>query len=207
MGLRGYAQRDPLTEYKLEGYNLFLEMMANIRRNTIYNIYVFSVDQVHFAAAVMLSHIALAYTNIHSNTIYNIYVFSVDQVRFATAVMPSLAALANINLRCNTICNIYTLRVNHVLFAAAETLLLIALANINIRRNTIYTIYIFCVDQVCFAAAVMLSGCACKLQSSFSHLYWLQGFLFVPTALVTQEIVLTSTCPSLEVPLQSEGSA
>ncbi len=28
-------------EYKLEGYNLFLEMMANIRRNVIYNVYVF----------------------------------------------------------------------------------------------------------------------------------------------------------------------
>eukprot|EP00897_Mesotaenium_endlicherianum_P003893 jgi/Mesen1/3531/ME000197S02552 len=33
VGLRGYAQRDPLIEYKLEGYNLFLDMMANIRRN------------------------------------------------------------------------------------------------------------------------------------------------------------------------------
>jgi len=28
VGLRGYAQRDPLIEYKLEGYNLFLDMMA-----------------------------------------------------------------------------------------------------------------------------------------------------------------------------------
>eukprot|EP00884_Botryococcus_braunii_P014936 jgi/Botrbrau1/23443/Bobra.106_1s0004.1 len=41
VGLRGYAQRDPLAEYKLEGYNLFLEMMAQIRRNVIYNVYVF----------------------------------------------------------------------------------------------------------------------------------------------------------------------
>lgn len=41
VSLRGYAQRDPLVEYKLEGYNLFLEMMANIRRNVIYNVYVF----------------------------------------------------------------------------------------------------------------------------------------------------------------------
>lgn len=29
--LRGYAQRDPLVEYKLEGYNLFVEMMAQVR--------------------------------------------------------------------------------------------------------------------------------------------------------------------------------
>ncbi|XP_075483998.1 protein translocase subunit SecA, chloroplastic isoform X1 [Primulina tabacum] len=41
VGLRGYAQRDPLIEYKLEGYNLFIEMMARIRRNVIYAIYQF----------------------------------------------------------------------------------------------------------------------------------------------------------------------
>ncbi|XP_042515546.1 protein translocase subunit SecA, chloroplastic [Macadamia integrifolia] len=41
VSLRGYAQRDPLIEYKLEGYNLFLDMMAQIRRNVIYSIYQF----------------------------------------------------------------------------------------------------------------------------------------------------------------------
>lgn len=41
VGLRGYAQRDPLIEYKLEGYNLFLAMMAQIRRNVIYSVYQF----------------------------------------------------------------------------------------------------------------------------------------------------------------------
>ncbi|KAK1367900.1 Protein translocase subunit SecA chloroplastic-like [Heracleum sosnowskyi] len=41
VGLRGYAQRDPLIEYKLDGYNLFIEMMAQIRRNVIYSIYQF----------------------------------------------------------------------------------------------------------------------------------------------------------------------
>lgn len=44
VGLRGYAQRDPLIEYKLEGYNLFLEMMAQIRRNVIYSIYQVCVE-------------------------------------------------------------------------------------------------------------------------------------------------------------------
>ena len=43
--LRGYAQRDPLAEYKLEGYTLFLEMMAAIRRNTIYNVYMFQLER------------------------------------------------------------------------------------------------------------------------------------------------------------------
>eukprot|EP00270_Netrium_digitus_P000257 TRINITY_DN1023_c0_g1_i7.p1 TRINITY_DN1023_c0_g1~~TRINITY_DN1023_c0_g1_i7.p1 ORF type:complete len:715 (-),score=276.53 TRINITY_DN1023_c0_g1_i7:131-2125(-) len=42
VGLRGYAQRDPLTEYKLEGYELFLSMMAQIRRNVIYSVYQFN---------------------------------------------------------------------------------------------------------------------------------------------------------------------
>ena len=41
VGLRGYAQRDPLAEYKLEGYELFVEMMAQLRRNAIYSFYVF----------------------------------------------------------------------------------------------------------------------------------------------------------------------
>lgn len=46
IGLRGYAQRDPLTEYKLEGYNLFLDMMARIRRNVIYNVFIFDAKKV-----------------------------------------------------------------------------------------------------------------------------------------------------------------
>ncbi|KAK1318623.1 hypothetical protein QJS10_CPB04g01104 [Acorus calamus] len=46
VSLRGYAQRDPLIEYKLEGYNLFLEMMAQIRRNVIYSIYQFQPVKV-----------------------------------------------------------------------------------------------------------------------------------------------------------------
>jgi len=41
VGLRGYAQRDLLIQYKLEGYNLFLDMMAQIRRNVIYSVYQF----------------------------------------------------------------------------------------------------------------------------------------------------------------------
>ena len=46
VGLRGYAQREPLAEYKLEGYGLFLEMMAKIRRNVIYNVYMFTPKRV-----------------------------------------------------------------------------------------------------------------------------------------------------------------
>ena len=46
VGLRGYGQRDPLTEYKLEGFELFKEMLARIRRNVIYNVYVFTPSRL-----------------------------------------------------------------------------------------------------------------------------------------------------------------
>lgn len=40
--MRAYGQKNPLTEYKLEGYQVFLKMMARIRRNTIYNVCLFT---------------------------------------------------------------------------------------------------------------------------------------------------------------------
>jgi preprotein translocase subunit SecA len=39
ISLRGYGQKDPLVEYKSEGYEVFLEMMTNIRRNVVYSIF------------------------------------------------------------------------------------------------------------------------------------------------------------------------
>jgi preprotein translocase subunit SecA len=41
IGLRGYGQKDPLIEYKQEGYEMFLEMMIDIRRNVVYNLFKF----------------------------------------------------------------------------------------------------------------------------------------------------------------------
>jgi preprotein translocase subunit SecA len=41
VGLRGYGQKDPLVEYKSEGYELFLEMMTNMRRNVVYSLFQF----------------------------------------------------------------------------------------------------------------------------------------------------------------------
>jgi preprotein translocase subunit SecA len=41
VGLRGYGQKDPLIEYKSEGYELFLEMMTSIRRNVVYSVFQF----------------------------------------------------------------------------------------------------------------------------------------------------------------------
>jgi preprotein translocase subunit SecA len=41
VGLRGYGQKDPLVEYKSEGYELFLDMMTNMRRNVVYSLFQF----------------------------------------------------------------------------------------------------------------------------------------------------------------------
>lgn len=41
VGLRGYGQKDPLIEYKQEGYEMFLEMMIDIRRNVVYSLFQF----------------------------------------------------------------------------------------------------------------------------------------------------------------------
>src|SRR5690606_30276741 len=46
IGLRGYGQRDPLIEYKREAFNMFSEMLENIRGsivNTIFKINFISV--------------------------------------------------------------------------------------------------------------------------------------------------------------------
>ena len=45
VGLRGYGQKDPLIEYKNEGYDMFLEMMINMRRNVIYSMFMFQPSQ------------------------------------------------------------------------------------------------------------------------------------------------------------------
>ena len=46
VGLRGYGQKDPLIEYKNEGYDMFLDMMANMRRNIIYSMFMFQPAKV-----------------------------------------------------------------------------------------------------------------------------------------------------------------
>jgi preprotein translocase subunit SecA len=41
VGLRGYGQKDPLIEYKSEGYELFFDMLTQIRRNVVYALFEF----------------------------------------------------------------------------------------------------------------------------------------------------------------------
>ena len=56
--MRGYAQREPLVEYKLEGYNLFIEMMACIRPQhhlQLLHVQTSSGDLISALAAVHLS--------------------------------------------------------------------------------------------------------------------------------------------------------
>jgi preprotein translocase subunit SecA len=45
IGLRGYGQRDPKNEYKKEGYNLFLNMMANVSSSVLTKLFEFKPKQ------------------------------------------------------------------------------------------------------------------------------------------------------------------
>jgi preprotein translocase subunit SecA len=52
VGLRGYGQKDPLIEYKNEGYDMFLEMMTQMRRNVIYSMFMFQPAPAAAAAEI-----------------------------------------------------------------------------------------------------------------------------------------------------------
>jgi preprotein translocase subunit SecA len=52
VGLRGYGQKDPLIEYKSEGYEFFLEMMTTIRRDVVYSVFQFQPQMQPTATAV-----------------------------------------------------------------------------------------------------------------------------------------------------------
>ncbi|MGD8353278.1 MAG: preprotein translocase subunit SecA, partial [Pseudomonadota bacterium] len=45
IGLRGYGQKDPLSEYKIEGYGMFEEMMGRVREDTIRILYLVQVAE------------------------------------------------------------------------------------------------------------------------------------------------------------------
>lgn len=53
VGLRSYGQKDPLLEYKSEGYELFLDMMTNIRRNVVYSLFQFQPQMQSASPAVV----------------------------------------------------------------------------------------------------------------------------------------------------------
>ena len=53
VGLRGYGQKDPLIEYKNEGYDMFLEMMTQVRRNVIYSMFMFQPQPAPVDEAVV----------------------------------------------------------------------------------------------------------------------------------------------------------
>jgi preprotein translocase subunit SecA len=45
IGLRGYGQRDPKKEYQKEGFNLFLELMQNIKASVVGKMYHFVIER------------------------------------------------------------------------------------------------------------------------------------------------------------------
>ncbi|MEO6601603.1 MAG: SEC-C metal-binding domain-containing protein, partial [Polyangiaceae bacterium] len=52
IGLRGYGQRDPKNEYKKEGYNLFLNMMAKISSSVLVKLFEVQVHRQEELAAI-----------------------------------------------------------------------------------------------------------------------------------------------------------
>ena len=45
IGMRGYAQKDPKKEYKREGYNLFLDLLMNIKTNVVKFVATFHLEE------------------------------------------------------------------------------------------------------------------------------------------------------------------
>ncbi len=45
VGLRGYGQRDPLSEYKIDGFSMFSEMMDRVREDTVRTLYMVKITQ------------------------------------------------------------------------------------------------------------------------------------------------------------------
>jgi preprotein translocase subunit SecA len=52
IGLRGYGQKDPKQEYKKEGYNLFVNMMAQVCSLVVTNMLKFKVRRQEEIAAI-----------------------------------------------------------------------------------------------------------------------------------------------------------
>jgi preprotein translocase subunit SecA len=46
IGLRGYGQKDPLVEYKREGFEIFVELLDQINRETVKTLYRIPIDEV-----------------------------------------------------------------------------------------------------------------------------------------------------------------
>lgn len=44
IGLRSYKQMDPFQEYQQEGYELFQDMLAQVRRNTVYSFFQYKMQ-------------------------------------------------------------------------------------------------------------------------------------------------------------------
>ena len=45
IGLRAYAQRDPVNEYKMESYDMFEEMVRLIREDTVRRLYLLRIER------------------------------------------------------------------------------------------------------------------------------------------------------------------
>lgn len=108
-----------MVEYKLEGYNLFLEMMASIRRNTIYNVYMFQPAKVR-AACHLSAYIWLQMLT-HSQTHAFVLVQIVTTLS-ALHLITSTPLTANCNCKESTLSSNTNGSIFHVFVACSPPL-------------------------------------------------------------------------------------
>jgi preprotein translocase subunit SecA len=58
IGLRGYGQRDPKNEYKKEGYNMFVNMVARVSSNVVTKLFSLKVQRPEDEAAIEAADLA-----------------------------------------------------------------------------------------------------------------------------------------------------
>jgi preprotein translocase subunit SecA len=68
IGLRGYAQRDPLIEYKRETYHMFNDLLANIQKEVAYTFFKVNIG-VNLAPSIMANDKAVAQGAKKSNAV------------------------------------------------------------------------------------------------------------------------------------------
>jgi preprotein translocase subunit SecA len=77
IGLRGYAQRDPLIEYKRETYHMFNELLANIQKEVVYTFFKVHIG-VQMAPSIMATDKATLVGAKKSNEVVDKKVVSTD---------------------------------------------------------------------------------------------------------------------------------
>jgi len=96
IGLRGYGQRDPKNEYKKEGYNLFLNMMAKVSGSVLaklFEVQIHDQEEIaeleHEAEARHQAELDRAVARHPGDAVPEAAESDLDQLRAQTAAVPA----------------------------------------------------------------------------------------------------------------------